>query len=76
MWRMLVTAIPIVGWIMTIVWAFTGENECRKNYYRAKLAWILVFVALFAALIVFLVMAGGFLSSWTAIQDHIHKWAR
>jgi hypothetical protein len=50
MWMMFVTAIPFVGFIMMIVWCFTGENESRKNYFRAIWAWILVFFALIVAL--------------------------
>ena len=67
MFMMFVTAIPIVGWIMILVWAFAGEDESRKNYFRAILAWILVLVALF----VFLALVG----SWPAIQRHIESWA-
>jgi hypothetical protein len=68
---MFVTAIPIVGWIMIIVWAFAGENESRKNFYRAKLAWILVLMALIISLIVVV----GMLGYWAAIQNHFHDWA-
>ena len=50
MLMMLVTAIPVVGQIMIIVWAFAGENESRKNYFRAILVFFLLFVALFVCL--------------------------
>jgi len=53
MWMMFVTAIPIVGFIMMIVWCFTGENESRKNYFRAIWAWIFVFIALIVVLVLF-----------------------
>jgi len=46
MWMMFVTAIPIIGQIMVLVWAFTGENDSRKNYFRAILAWLVAFVSL------------------------------
>jgi hypothetical protein len=68
MWMMFVTAIPVIGVIMVFVWALTGENQSRKNYYRAILAWILVFFLLIIGLIVF----GGLLGDWPAIQKHIH----
>jgi cytochrome bd-type quinol oxidase subunit 2 len=68
MWMMFVTAIPVIGVIMVFVWALTGENQSRKNYYRAILAWILVFFLLIIGLIVF----GGLLVDWPAIQKHIH----
>ncbi len=51
MWMMFVTAIPVIGFIMMIVWCFTGDNESRKNYFRAIWAWILVFIALIAVLV-------------------------
>jgi hypothetical protein len=50
MLMMLVTALPVIGWIMIIVWAFTGDNETRKNYFRAILMWCLLLVALFVGL--------------------------
>jgi quinol-cytochrome oxidoreductase complex cytochrome b subunit len=66
MWMMFVTAIPIVGVIMVLIWAFTGENESRKNYYRAILAWIGIFIALILLL--------GLLGNWPAIQKQIQTW--
>ena len=50
MWMMFVTAIPLIGVIMIFVWAFTGENESRKNYYRAILMWCLLLVVLIVIL--------------------------
>ena len=50
MWMMFVTAIPIIGFVMMIIWCFTGENESRKNYFRAIWVWIFVFIAVIAAL--------------------------
>jgi hypothetical protein len=52
MLMMLVTAIPVVGKIMIIVWAFAGDNESRKNYFRAILAFFLLFIGLFVLLAV------------------------
>jgi hypothetical protein len=72
MWMMFVTAIPVIGVIMVFVWAFTGGNESRKNYYRAILAWVLVLALLIVGLIVF----GGLLGNWPAIQKHIHDWTQ
>ena len=68
MFAMLVTAIPVVGWIMILVWAFAGDNESRKNYFKAILAWILVVIAFFA--ILFLV--AGWPQIQKQIQDFIH----
>jgi len=52
MLMMLVTAIPVIGQIMIIVWAFAGENESRKNYFRAILAFFVLFIGLFVFLAV------------------------
>ena len=52
MLMMLVTAIPVIGQIMIIVWAFAGDNESRKNYFRAILMWFVVFLGLFLLLAV------------------------
>ena len=45
-----VMAVPCIGWIMAIVWAFSGENESRKNYFKAVLIWLLLIVGLAVAL--------------------------
>ncbi len=54
MWMMFVLAIPCIGVLMIFIWAFTGENESRKNYFRALLAWVGIFVVL----MVFLALIG------------------
>jgi hypothetical protein len=66
MWIMFVTAIPILGLIMMIVWAFTGENESRKNYFRAIFAWFLIFIALGIGLLM--------LGSLPGIEKEMHSW--
>ncbi|MEI6236104.1 MAG: hypothetical protein WCT04_23865 [Planctomycetota bacterium] len=50
MWMMFVSAIPIVGFIMFIVWTFSGENDSRKNYFRAIWAWFFIIIALVVVL--------------------------
>ena len=68
MWMMFVTALPCIGLIMIFVWAFTGENESRKNYYRALLAWFGVFVGLFVIL--------AAIGQWPQIQKGIENLIR
>jgi heme/copper-type cytochrome/quinol oxidase subunit 2 len=68
MFAMLVTAIPVVGWIMIFVWAFAGNNESRKNYFKAILAWILLAIAFFVVLI----LVAGWPQIEKQIQDQIH----
>lgn len=63
MFALFVTALPCIGFIMVIVWAFVGENESRKNYFRALIAWFLIVTALWLGL-----AALGF---WPEIQKQI-----
>ncbi|HEU0011387.1 MAG TPA: hypothetical protein VFT34_16330 [Verrucomicrobiae bacterium] len=46
-------AIPAINVVMAIVWAFAGENESRKNYFRALVVFFLIWLALFAAFVAF-----------------------
>ena len=70
MGMMFVTAIPVIGLFMVLVWAFTGENESRKNYFRAILAWILIFVVVCVALGLVIGWLGGAPAIQKFIQDH------
>lgn len=47
---LLVTALPCIGPVMILVWAFSGENETRKNYFRAVIAWSLILFAIFGTI--------------------------
>ncbi len=70
MGMMFVTAIPVIGLIMVLVWAISGENESRKNYFRAILAWILILVAACVALVLVIGWLGGTPALQKFIQDH------
>ena len=52
-----VLAIPLVGIVMYLVWAFgsTG-NLNRRNFCRASLLWVVIAFAIF---FVFILFAGG-----------------
>jgi len=69
MWMMFVTALPCIGLLMIFIWAFTGENESRKNYFRAMLAWFGIFVLL--GLVV--VLLGQVPLIQKAVQESLHK---
>jgi len=69
MWMMFVTAIPCIGLIMIFIWAFSGENESRKNYYRAILAWF----GIFAALFVILALVGQLPQIQKQLEDLLHR---
>jgi hypothetical protein len=69
MFMMFVTAIPVIGFIMLLVWAFVGDNESRKNYFRAILVWIGIFICVGV-----LLMATGALPELTKqLQHGAHK---
>ncbi|MFA5189982.1 MAG: hypothetical protein WC740_04605 [Verrucomicrobiia bacterium] len=65
MFAMFIMALPCVGFIMIIIWAFVGNNETRKNYFRAVIAWGLISTAFYICLVVF-----GY---WPAIVKHIQS---
>lgn len=64
-----VMAIPCIGLIMTFIWAFVGENESRKNYFRALIVWGLLLLAIWIAAIVLL----GFSP---VLLQHFDEWTK
>lgn len=45
---LLITSIPLVGFIMLFVWAFgSGENPNKSNFAKAALIWTAVWCVLF-----------------------------
>jgi hypothetical protein len=69
MWMMFVTDLPCIGLVMVFVWAFTGDNESRKNYFRAVLAWFVVAFALVAVL----ALIGQLPQLQKHLEDFMHK---
>jgi hypothetical protein len=51
MLALFVMTLPCVGTIMVLVWAFTGENESRKNFFRAAIAWFLLFTGFWTVVV-------------------------
>ena len=41
---MILTGIPVVGFIMLIVWAFSAEKTSKKNYAKATLIFMIIAV--------------------------------
>ena len=69
MWMMFVTAIPIIGLIMILVWAFTGENETRKNYFRAILMWFVLSIVLVVGVIAVMMLVG----QWPELHKQLQR---
>ena len=58
---MLVTAIPIIGFIMLFVWAFgDGSNPNQKSWARASLVFFAIGIVLYFVLIVGFIGLGAF----------------
>jgi len=65
---LLIVSIPIVGFIMLIVWAFGGGAlPSKANWAKAMLLWMLVGLALGLVFIVLMTMLG--VATSTAIHD-------
>ena len=58
-WKMLLFAIPVVGLIVCLVTAFSGEDASRKNFSRAVLIWILVAIVLSIIVAIAIAAVGG-----------------
>ncbi|MDE6530578.1 MAG: hypothetical protein K2K96_07370 [Lachnospiraceae bacterium] len=60
MWTMLLLYIPVVNFIMLIVWAFAGGTKASKaNYCKAQLLWMLIFFCLSFVLTILAVFVGA-----------------
>jgi hypothetical protein len=64
-----VMAIPCVGLVMILVWAFVGENESRKNYFRALIVWGLLLFAIWIA-------AAVLLGAAPALMQQLEEWTQ
>ena len=58
-WMMLLFAIPVIGLIVCLVTAFSGEDASRKNFSRAVLIWILVAIVLSIIVAIAIAAVGG-----------------
>ena len=61
-----IAAVPCIGWIMIVVWAFVGSNESRKNYFRALIVWFVIIAAVSLAMTAFGV--------WPLIEQKVQMW--
>lgn len=65
---LLLISLPCVGVILVLVFAFVGENESRKNYFKALIAWFLII----AGILLILGLLGELPELQKQIQDWIH----
>ena len=75
--------IPVIGWIIWIVFAFSGGNINRRSYARSYFCWFLLSLILFAAATALAVFdVGGFrrtLRQWNIpyineAVDQVDRW--
>lgn len=52
MFAIFILWIPVVNVIMVVLWAFTGQNESRQNYFKALIAWFVIGVLFWIAVLV------------------------
>ncbi len=58
---MFITAIPVLGFIMLLVWAFSdGTNRSKKNWAKATLIFLLIVSVLY---FIFGVVIAGILAT-------------
>ena len=58
-WMMLLFAVPVIGLIVCLVTAFSGDDTSRKNFSRAALIWILVAIVLSIIVAIAIAAVGG-----------------
>lgn len=59
-WLELLLCIPVVGFILAIVWSFSnGENVNKRNYCRSRLIWTLVGIVLTILVVIIIVAVVG-----------------
>jgi cytochrome c biogenesis protein CcdA len=67
----LVVALPCIGPVMIIFWAFSGENESRKNYFRAFIVLFLIFTGIWGSLI----MLGIWPELILQLKHDVQQWS-
>lgn len=61
-WTLFLTAIPLVGLIMLLVWAFgSGNNINKSSWAKATLLWILVVTGFY--ILLFIIFGLSFLNA-------------
>jgi Na+/melibiose symporter-like transporter len=55
LFSMVIMAFPVVNILMTFYWAFSGDNESKKNYFKAMiLVWMIIISLLIAFCVLFI----------------------
>ena len=61
----LISAIPLVGFVMLFVWAFgSGENPNKANWAKATLIWFVIAIGVF--FILWITVIAAFIGAYTS----------
>lgn len=64
---LLISSLPLIGFIMLFVWAFgSGENPNKANWAKAMLIWTVILVGLFC--LIWIVFLGAFFGAMQSQQ--------
>ena len=65
---LLISYIPLVGFIMLLIWAFdSSTNVNKKNWAKASLIWMVVAVGI--AIIIFLLFMSIFIGAMSSLES-------
>lgn len=62
-------AIPVIGFIFAIIFAFDNSNLNRRNYARS---FFCTFIIVFILVIIFIVIIGAGISTYSIMNTHIY----
>lgn len=65
---MLLFAVPVIGWILCLVTAFTSKNPNKKNFAKAMLIWLVIGIILSVAMF--------FIIQWasTMVMEYVNTY--
>ena len=66
---MLLFAVPVIGWILCLVTAFTNKNPSKKNFAKAMIIWLVI--GLIISIVLFFVI------QWAAtmVMEYVNTYA-
>ena len=73
-WFKLLYAIPVVGFILSIIFSFAPKNKSLKNYSRATLIWYLIGIIFVAIIVLVMVLAfGSAVNSYSSVDPFAYS---
>lgn len=73
-WFKLLYAIPVVGFILSIIFSFAPKSKSLKNYSRATLIWYLIGIIFVAIIVLVMVLAfGSAVNSYSSVDPFAYS---